>query len=1739
MDTIEDQTRLVKQKRYTNKQILSVEKRSSMLGIYNKDLISNLSPIKENDNNNNIENTTKRIKISDNHVVFMENYKTDNDKDNKKRQSTKNFMNYKEILKGAFSHSLKNNKSNKSTVKIQEVETVKKNENTKYGNIFLNYCYSMIDFLDTEGFNLERLKPAQFPDLVEQYKKLNNTDDYKTLSPKSKKAYKENRRKNREEIKKKRDERVEAIKKPGKRELFFKIKSEAIGTTFPFKENVIEEKLEMAKKCIINKWEYPPLNYISNLIDEEEKNKRELQSFLNKTKISSNVYFKKSNNNLNESDNNYVTSSNNNKNAKTNNVNINEEVANNNLFNKNEEKKKKKVKIKNNITNATNIISSNAKNKKNFNETASLKALNYSNMDNNNNNQLIDPPWKIRYYQLVGNNLSIYDNEKHVYQRPSGKWINNEDFIDYFNEMIVLHNPVSYRYNLMLNIDDNRLDCKNKEENNYLFVSLISDISQQSNNNNIYNYNNKFYKDKSCILIYFEPYSKTIFKNNINLNSNLYYIVIDIKDCDNNYVYKDFVFKRLYSCFQFDDIEIDKNYYIIVKGGIFPDGFVLSLYSDHKIIQITESEYLINNLKFNSKEIKTQSQPIYKNENSVLSRLKISLTINNEFKNLLKYLINNKSTFESILNKKTNTTELNSDIFEKEDDKSVLNENNQNVILKNCDNADNNNNNNNNNALFKKFSKTKLTNDSNIINEVINEDDTLNNNNNNYSDVNSQSNDTNNRNRNFKLSRRYTSSILQTIEDFQNEHIMTERKKQQQKESLYLKLVKEDLYFIIKYKDSKNKKINNYLKYYINDNNLLKTSIPIVYLLSDYILDQKNEYLLDDNDDFKENIIPDNNNNNSKHKQDAIPNNINNSKDNKNKNFENKQSNNYDIIESYLSIICNVNENILDCQEFTINFLWKGNLEYLTNSINIEPVEYIDPYKIKDKCIYSNKQGILLKEFVYVKDIVITSFCLDLIEVYNNNSILINNTTMNNINDENNNNNNIIDSSNANFTQYKKTNDNNFNNINTANLIESKSNSDIIFKIDLVKEGETIFSTVFRNSIYCPYIPLKGQVSEILNLAINSKSKTDNKTNNNNKTKDNVLSNTNNKNNVPYLLTLSTNYDEYINHIKETKMYYYKFVIKLFPTNTVVLVKDNTKEMQEKSLIDNWEVNQPGRSMLAHISKLKYKLHNKKENNKKLTKEEEDILNSPKEQIVKNNLLLLDNSNQANNNSKKTAINIKENKDKNSNNKNTIKNKNDFNNTKETNKELNCFISPFKSVQSQVSNIPGLSESMIKFNFSKNIIPYDNYFNTYYKSFYLYSLKDKIAKKLMDVAPNYKYRTGVNYDPNKDAKLRKQKLIQEHIDNNKRILTDYFNMGFSEVKNYNNENYNVMNNTANIFNQKNNLSTYGNMFNKSELNYDKNNNVNNNAFKNTYNNFQMNATSTSSLNNNMYYNKTNYNNDNKFQLITDFTKTNYNLNDYVKYDKSTLNNSINQLTKSRGFANNNNIKNDIVSRSSIKKRTEEINEINIMLKNLVLNNNHILFNIKLNRYPNYNTTNQLSESNLSKSLDKSNSNNNSSLNVCNTKNNEFNATFNAKNNNKIKNVAFSVKNNIIDSYFKRTKYKEEDLKMNEIIKSNNAKEKDKITNDVNSMLLILNNIKETKLNIKYNKLLFNAIYDILNEFKLKLYMTELFKVNKTSNLKKVYSKVLSDMNVYNIKTNIMFDKFVNNELIFPDDKNKA
>ena len=160
-------------------------------------------------------------------------------------------------------------------------------------DILFNFAYSINDYFSNGNFNMSRLKVLDFEDLKRNLKA--NNVIFKQLSQLEKREF-FNRRKilkaKQLEIK---NHRIKEIQKEGKPFLIIKIKNECknqykIDSGMPF----TEDDIYMAKKCILNNWNYPPPDFFNkyfkkyennnNDIEEESKDKSEKKK---KKKISS------------------------------------------------------------------------------------------------------------------------------------------------------------------------------------------------------------------------------------------------------------------------------------------------------------------------------------------------------------------------------------------------------------------------------------------------------------------------------------------------------------------------------------------------------------------------------------------------------------------------------------------------------------------------------------------------------------------------------------------------------------------------------------------------------------------------------------------------------------------------------------------------------------------------------------------------------------------------------------------------------------------------------------------------------------------------------------------------------------------------------------------------------------------------------------------------------------------------------------------------------------------------------------------------------------------------------------------------------------------------------------------------------------------------------------------------------------------------------------------------------------
>ena len=218
---------------------------------------------------------------------------------------------------------------------------------------------------------------------------------------------------------------------------------------------------------------------------------------------------------------------------------------------------------------------------------------------------------------LLENDTKQYEStEEHIIKDPilktsGGNWMSFPDFISLFNSFLVLHNPNALFNGSNICIDNNwkdyKIDCYEPLDD-FMVLKLSNEEIENKE---------KMYES----FLIFEPNNDKTLPSRKKIDN---YIIIDILDDERNTVFKNITMNKFYSTHHVENLSGDKNYYIIIKGGIYQFGYVMQIYSEgHKIENMTYANYLIQTLGYNLTGIKFE-HPLINNENFyLLSRLKI------------------------------------------------------------------------------------------------------------------------------------------------------------------------------------------------------------------------------------------------------------------------------------------------------------------------------------------------------------------------------------------------------------------------------------------------------------------------------------------------------------------------------------------------------------------------------------------------------------------------------------------------------------------------------------------------------------------------------------------------------------------------------------------------------------------------------------------------------------------------------------------------------------------------------------------------------------------------------------------------------------------------------------------------------------------------------------------------------------------------------------------------------------
>ena len=462
-------------------------------------------------------------------------------------------------------------------------------------NLYKGILYDMVDFFDNKRYNMDRLKPIDFSDLKAMLKNFNKNNVFKQLNREEKKDYISNLKKIKEQQKTLKAKRIENLKLKGEEYYAMKIENKGIDNT-NYKSKYEEVEIQMAKKCLLNKWEFPPMQYLDERYEEKIKIQKELEQ-----KEEAHIKEKKS------------------KKIKSPEKRMTRRLELRNNLNNNLEKEKEKEKEK-----ELNAIKEKEKEKE---------------KEHKENEEKEKRTWsKEIYMQLIENNLDQFKEGLEPIKRIEGAWIESDPFFNIFDNFLVLYNPS--KYNTTFDWDNYWYETNDvliaKDENSVLYFKKINLIEKEENKENEKKDKKDKDKDKG------ERLSKDILvKNKIPCN----YIVImyeAISDQNNklrNYPYKiNFKFIKkderietgktikinsFYGSERIEGLEEDSEYFLIFDGGIFPEGFYTQIISDYSITPLNWQNFLSNHLGYNKQSFHVDHNALEKNEIYVLLRVSI------------------------------------------------------------------------------------------------------------------------------------------------------------------------------------------------------------------------------------------------------------------------------------------------------------------------------------------------------------------------------------------------------------------------------------------------------------------------------------------------------------------------------------------------------------------------------------------------------------------------------------------------------------------------------------------------------------------------------------------------------------------------------------------------------------------------------------------------------------------------------------------------------------------------------------------------------------------------------------------------------------------------------------------------------------------------------------------------------------------------------------------------------------
>ena len=472
-----------------------------------------------------------------------------------------------------------------NNLKVQEEKLIEE-------GIVKNFLYSINDYFESKNFNLRRTQKVFFNDI-----KTENEEtkwEFKQLNINEKKDYMIKRRDLKKKHHEERAKRIENLVKspPNNEYKLFKINSNCLNLPSNYQSFDLfnDREITMARKCLANKWEYPPMEFFT--FDE-----------LPESPLTENAE------------------------GKTNKNKNNEEIL------KYKKLKKNMALYGWTLDNFKDLCQENYIEEKNMDDKNIIKTRDSAErtgiwFENNSINQFFD---KII---VVFNDDDLYKNNLLC---DNG----------YYNYLTDVYEPLEeYQAFYIINEkqQNENINITNKISKNLKVQNINKEQNNQSSNSN-----NNENTDNYGIDIIFQPYIEQLYLHPQPKVYLMPYINIDIYDCETqSKIFSKITLNQFYSSFYSDKFDNNGEYYIIITDGYYPMGYTLNIASNgYSIKNMTRNKFYQQILNYKTQEFTLDFPSLDKNKLWLFGKIVITNTSSN--KSMIRFKLNINYQIKQIL----------------------------------------------------------------------------------------------------------------------------------------------------------------------------------------------------------------------------------------------------------------------------------------------------------------------------------------------------------------------------------------------------------------------------------------------------------------------------------------------------------------------------------------------------------------------------------------------------------------------------------------------------------------------------------------------------------------------------------------------------------------------------------------------------------------------------------------------------------------------------------------------------------------------------------------------------------------------------------------------------------------------------------------------------------------------------------------------------------------------------------